>query len=61
MPDMFADVITKREMIAEIEREIAMRRTVYGRRIADRKMNPAIAERQIAVMERVLAVVRDAP
>jgi hypothetical protein len=58
---MFADVVTKREMIAELEREIGMRRTVYGRRIADRKMSPAIAERQIAVMERVLAVVRDAP
>jgi hypothetical protein len=61
MPDMFADVVTKREMIAELEREIGMRRTVYGRRVAERKMIWQLADRQIAVMRAILKLVMDSP
>lgn len=55
MTDMFADVVTKAEKLAEIEREIAMRVSE-----ADRKMTQAKADRQIAVMRAVLEDVRNA-
>ncbi len=46
------------EQIAEVEQEIAMRRVVYGRRVADKKMSQAKADKKIAAMEAVLATLR---
>jgi len=46
------------EQIAEVEAEIAMRRVVYVRRVADKKMSHAKADRKIAAMEAVLATLR---
>lgn len=45
--------VTLAEMIAEVDREVAMRREVYARRVADGRMRQETAERQIAVMEAV--------
>ncbi len=42
------------EQIAAVEREIALRRRVYPRRVADRKMTQALADKQIAAMSAVL-------
>jgi hypothetical protein len=43
------------DMIAEVRRECAMRRQVYGRLVADRKMNKRLANRRIDVMDALLA------
>ncbi len=59
MPDMFADVITHSEKIVELEREIRMREQVYPRRVADRKMTQAKADRQIDFLKAILAMVLD--
>jgi hypothetical protein len=45
MSDLFPVSID--EMIAEASRELEMRRSVYPRRVADRKMTQATADRQI--------------
>ena len=58
MADMFADVVTRDEKIAELTREIAMREQVYPRRVAEKKMTQAKADRQIAVMRAILEDVR---
>jgi hypothetical protein len=42
------------EQIACVEREIALRRRVYPRRVADRKMTQALADKQLAAMSAVL-------
>ncbi len=42
------------DMIGEVERELRMRQQVYPRRVAERKMRQAEADRQIAVMRAVL-------
>jgi hypothetical protein len=42
------------EQIACVEREIALRRRVYPRRIADRKMTQQLADRQLAAMSAAL-------
>ena len=42
--------ISVAEMIAEIEREIRMRESVYPRWVAAKKLSQAKADRQIAVM-----------
>lgn len=47
---------TREEKLREIAREIAMRRRVYRRRIADRKMSEAEAERAIKIM---LSIAKD--
>jgi len=41
--------------IAEVKRELALRKTVYAQRVRDRKMRAAEAELCIARMEAVLA------
>jgi len=46
------------EQIACVEREIAMRRRVYARWVSERKMSPALADKQIALMEAVLDSLR---
>lgn len=45
--------ITLYEQIQAVERELAMRRKVYPRRVADRKMTQAKADREIAAMEAI--------
>lgn len=41
------------EQIACVEREIKLRQRVYPRRVADRRMTQALADKQIALMEAV--------
>jgi hypothetical protein len=47
--------ITLDDMIDEVERELNMRRDVYGRRVRENGMNRRRADRQIDVM----AAIRD--
>jgi hypothetical protein len=42
------------EQIVCVVREIALRRRVYPRRVADRKMTQALADKQLAAMSAVL-------
>jgi len=42
-----------------VEREIKMRHSVYARRVADKKMTQAQADREIEAMEAVLGTLRD--
>lgn len=44
------DRFTTREMVEEIEREIAMRRNVYARAVRGGKMSQADADRRIDLM-----------
>lgn len=58
MAGLFEDMapsVSLADQIAEVEREIKMRRRVYASRVADRMMTAAAAARQIGVMEAVLA------
>jgi len=50
--------ITLDEQIVCVERELRYRRNVYPRRVADRKMPAASADKQIELMEAVLATLR---
>jgi hypothetical protein len=52
VPELFP--IGLPEQIACVEREIALRHRVYPRRVADRKMTQALADKQIAAMSAVL-------
>lgn len=52
MTDLFP--VTLVEMIEEVRRECAMRRQVYPRLIAEKKMNRRHADRRIDVMDAVL-------
>ncbi len=49
MSDLFP--ITRGEVIVEIEREIALRKRVYPRWIADRRLTRVKADRQVALLE----------
>jgi hypothetical protein len=44
-------MFTRAEKLAALEREIAMRKRVYPRFIAQNKMKQAEADRQVAIME----------
>jgi len=46
------------EQIAAVTREIAMRRSVYPRRVADKKMSQAKADKEVAAMEAVLETLK---
>lgn len=46
------------EQIACVEREIRMRREVYPRRVGDRKMSQAKADKELTAMVAVLATLR---
>jgi hypothetical protein len=46
------------EQLQCVEREIKLRQRVYPRRIADRRMTQALADRQIALMEAVAESLR---
>jgi hypothetical protein len=54
--DMFSDVVTVDEMIAEATRELALRRSVYPRRVEEKKMTQRRADRQIAVQLAIINV-----
>lgn len=56
MADLFPPTLA--EQIACVEAEIKMRRYVYPRRVADKKMSQAKADKEIAAMEAVLATLR---
>lgn len=43
------------QKLAAVKREIAFRKRVYARRVADQKMTRALADEQIAVMEAIAA------
>lgn len=43
------------DKIAALRREIALRRNVYARRVSDGKMKPQDRDREIGVMEAILA------
>lgn len=49
---MFAPTLA--EMVKEAERELALRRRVYPRRIAAKQMKQEQADRQIQVMEAIV-------
>ena len=49
-----ADMITRVEKIAALKREIALRRNVFRRRVAEDKMTQATADYEIAVMVAIL-------
>ena len=59
-PDLFSGTlpIDLRAQLAEVEREIALRRRVYPRWVQIGRLSQAAADRQIAVMEAVLATAR---
>jgi len=46
---------TAREKAEEASREIAQRQGVYPRLVAQRRLTPAKADRQIAIMREILA------
>lgn len=56
MSDLFPPSLE--EQIAETEREVKMRREVYGRRVAEGKMTASRADRQIKMMEAIAATLR---
>lgn len=53
MPDLFPP--TMDEMIAEVEREIELRKRVFPRWIANGKMKQDVADRRIRILECVSA------
>lgn len=61
MPDLFKALpasVSLQRQIQAVEREIAMRRRVYARRVEQRAMRPQQADEEIAVMEAVLATLQ---
>ena len=60
MSDMFADdSVSVNEMLAEAERELAMRLVVYPRRIAMGKMSQRKADRAIKVQQAIIALLTE--
>lgn len=53
MPQLFAPTIE--DQIICVRREITLRRQVYPRRVAEGRMSPATAEREMETMRAVLA------
>lgn len=56
---MVTSSIPLQEQLAEVGREIAMRHSVYPRRVRDGKMTQAQADRQIAIMKSVYATIEE--
>jgi hypothetical protein len=54
MTGQLALPVTLDEQIKCVERELELRRRVYPRRVADRKMTPERADYQIRAMQAVL-------
>lgn len=62
MTDLFDDhPIPLREQLAEAERELHLRLSVYPRRVSAGKMTQAQAERQIRVQRAIIATLRGEP
>lgn len=59
MPDLFP--ISREEKRACIEREIRQRNRVYLRLVEKGDMTQAFADKQVALMEAILADYQDAP
>jgi hypothetical protein len=60
MSDMFEDApITLKEMIAEAERELHLRLTVYPRSVAQGKMSQRQADRNIRLQQAIVAALRE--
>lgn len=57
MADLFP--ITAAEIIKEMERELRMRHQVYGHQVADGKLKQAVADRRIAIVEKIIADYRN--
>lgn len=57
MGDLFP--VSREEMIAEVKREIAMRKRVYPLWVADGKLKQDRAARQIKIMEAVLQTLEE--
>ena len=53
--------ITKADVVAELHREIKMRRQVYPRQVEHGRLTEARAERQIALIERAIEIVEASP
>lgn len=60
MSDLFGHSlpVSLATQLAEVEREIALRRRVYPRFIKNGQLSPAAADRQIAIMEAVAHTLR---
>ena len=58
MADLFGDAIPISDQVAEVEREIALRRRVYPRWVSNGQLKQDRADRQIAVMEAVLKTLK---
>lgn len=56
-----APVSSVEQQIECVKREIGMREHVYPRRVADRKMTQALADRELATMRAVLATLEALP
>lgn len=56
MSGLFDDVVTVSEMLAEAERELAMRLSVYPRRVSAGKMSQRRADRAIQVQAAIIAL-----
>jgi len=54
-------VITTQEKRDEIKREIAMRQTVYEKRIRENRLSPATAARRIEILQAILKDYDDKP
>ncbi len=53
MAELFAPTLA--DMIACAKREVAMREHVYPRRVADGKMRPTVADRELETMRAIVA------
>jgi hypothetical protein len=47
------------DQVKEVKREIAMRKRVYPRWVAQGKMDKALADKKLAIMEAALATLED--
>jgi hypothetical protein len=56
MPELFG--ISLHEQIAEVERELAMRKRVYARDIAAKRVSRSTADRRLDTMEAVLTTLK---
>jgi len=57
MADFFPPTLD--EQVTEATRELAMRRSAYPRRVADKKMKQSAMDRQIAVQESIIASLKE--
>jgi hypothetical protein len=51
-------MFTAAELVEEAERELRLRKRVYPNRVSTRRMTPAQAQRRLALMEAIIAILR---